>query len=191
MLNKVFALVALLSLSACAVDTVTPSDTYLKSIDEYSQGEVQYDGAYNTFNYRGTLMNSVIQERIIEKKAEVYLWDAVKKQQELSTLQSENGTKTKVFLSFFTPVRTDDNLSTKKSVWAIYLETSQGRYEGVVKKNRTSMTELSVLFPHHNRFTTAYDVEFPVAVNAIESEATTMTVTGPLGTKKITFPAKK
>lgn len=191
MLKNSILVAAVLFLSACATESINVNDSYLRSIDEYSDGDVQYEGAYANFKYRATILNTPIQQVTVDKKAEIYMWDAVKKQQELTLVQAENGSKTRVFLSFFTPNRIDDNLSTKKSVWAVYLETSQGRYEGVVVKNRVSPTELAVLFPYQNRFTTAYEVNFPVAMNTIENEETTMTITGPLGVKKVKFPAKK
>jgi len=196
MLKKSFALLILLALcsgfAGCATtDSVNVDESYIKAIDAYSDGDVQYEGAYANFKYRATIENTTIQQTITGKKAEVYMWDAIKKQQELTKLQADNGTQTHVFLSFFTPNRMDDNLSTHKSVWAIYLETSHGRYEGTVVKNRTSATELDVVYPYHTRFTTAYDVTFPVGVDTIENEQTTMTITGPLGAKKVTFPSKK
>ncbi len=192
-MRKIFSLIPLVLLftNCASPDMVNVPDEYIKSIDSYSDGDVQYIGAYNNFKYRATLINSPIQQTIVDKKAEIYLWDGVKKQQELNTLQTENSSKTRIFLSFFTPNRIDDNLATKKSVWAVYLETSQGRYEGTVIKNRISPTELNVLFPYHNRFATAYEVSFPVGVSSIENEETTMTITGPLGVKKVKFAAKK
>jgi hypothetical protein len=47
------------------------------------------------------------------------------------------------------------------------------------------------LYPFHNRFATAYMVEFPVALASVESQSTKMTITGPLGTKAIQFSEKK
>jgi hypothetical protein len=183
-------LVAIL-LTSCVTDTVTPTDNYIKEVEAYSGGDKQYVGAYNNFNYRATILNTSIQQTITDKRADIYLWDATKKQEELAKLQADNGSKTKVFLSFFTPTRMDDNLATKKSVWALYLETSQGRFTGSVTKIRTSLTELAVVFPYHNRFATPYEVEFPVALSSIEGQESTMTITGPLGTKQIKFSGKQ
>lgn len=190
-MRNYFLFIALLFLNACAsTDAVPVNDEYIKAIDAYSDGDVQYLGAYNNFKYRATIINSAIQQTLIEKKGEVYLWDAPKKQVELAKMQNDNGAQTTVFLSFFTPNRLDDNLSTKKSIWYVYLETSKGRYEGKITKDRTSLTELNVLFPYHNRFSTAYQVRFPVPVSQIEGEQNTLTITGPLGVKSVKFPAR-
>lgn len=176
---------------ACAT-TENPStpDAYLNTIDAHSAGEVQYVGAYNNFKYRATIMNSKIQSAIIDRKAELYLWDEAKKQLELSTLQKDNMTTTKIFLSFFTPNRLDDNLASSKSIWAVYLETPQGRFAGTVKKVRTSPTELFTIFPYHNRFATAYDVQFAVPLANIESQTSKLIITGPLGVKSVEFLVK-
>lgn len=179
-----------LILAGCASETLVLPESYVKAIDAYSAGEVQYIGAYNSFKYRATILNTMVQQTVIDRKSEMYLWDSVKKQQELATMQADNATTTKVFLSFYTPVRTDDNLSSVKSIWAVYLETPQGRYTGTVKRIRTSATELATIYPYHNRFTSAYSVEFPVPLATAETQPTKMTITGPLGVKSIDFPAK-
>lgn len=190
-MNKFFLLSLLLATGCSSLETPqgTP-DEYVKSIDTYSAGEVEYAGAYNNFKYRATLLNTAIQNSVNDRKAALYLWDDGKKQQELALMQADNGTTTKIFLSFFTPVRRDDNLATPKTIWALYLETPQGRYTGVAKRIRSSPTELMTIYPYHNRFSTAYSVEFPVPLSSVEGQAAKMTITGPLGTKVIEFPAK-
>ncbi len=190
-MNKFFLLSLVLTVgcSSLEVPSGTPEE-YVKAIDAYSAGEVEYVGAYNNFKYRATLLNTAIQNALIDRKASLYLWDDGKKQQELAIMQADNATTTKIFLSFFTPARRDDNLATPKTIWALYLETPQGRYTGVVKRIRISPTELMTIYPYHNRFSTAYSVEFPVPLSTIEGQAAKLTITGPLGTKTIEFPAK-
>jgi hypothetical protein len=189
MKHLIFA-VFFLFLSACVTETPATPDDYVKVMDAHSAGDVEYVGAYNHFKFRATLMNSTIQNAILDRKAAFYLWDDLKKQQELALIQADNGTTTKVFLSFFTPDRRDDNLSSPKTIWALYLETPQGRYSGTAKRVRTSGTELMTLYPYHNRFTTPYMLEFPVALSATEGQTIKLTITGPLGTKTVEFNGK-
>jgi hypothetical protein len=172
---------------SCATETPATPDDYIKVIEAHSAGDVEYVGAYNHFNFRATLMNSTIQNAIIDRKAAIYLWNNVKKQQEMGILQADNASMTKVFISFYTPDRRDDNLASPKSIWALYLETPNGRYTGSAKKVRTSPTELMTLHPNHNRFTTAYNVEFPVALASVEGQKLKLTITGPLGTRSVEF----
>lgn len=184
----------LLSLSyffvACATTHMTPSDDYNSNVEEFSAGDIQYDGAYNNFDYRATVMNEQMQRIYINKKAEMYLWSDEKKLVELNNLQSKNGERTQIFLSFYTPNRWDDNLSSSKSIWAVYLHNGNTRYEGRVTKNRDSRTELNALYPYHGRFASAYNVDFPLAVSQLDLYNLKVTITGPLGSKTVEFPKK-
>lgn len=190
-MSKYFVFLIAVSLCGCAQLKVEANDPHYKAIEAYSDGDVEYEGAYNNFKYRATIQNESIQEAVIDKKASVYQWDGVKRQTELAKLQQDNATKTKVFLSFFTPTRQDDNLSTNKSIWAVYLTTSQGRYEGTVMKVRDNRTEVYSIYPYHQRYSSAYEVIFTVPLAQTQNEETTMTITGPLGNKTVKFPAKK
>jgi hypothetical protein len=192
MFNRIYFIPAFFVLitASCATPT-TKVDQYVLTIDEYSAGEVEYEGAYNNFRFRTTLMNTVVQQAYIDKKTEIYKWDPVKRQAMLQKMQEPNSSQTSIFMSFFTPIRQDDNLSTAKSIWSIYLQTSQGRYEGKAVKNRDNRTELYLMFPYHQRFSSGYDITFNVPLSQVENEETTLTVSGPLGTKTVKFPAKK
>ncbi len=181
--------VSLIAVS-CATETPATPDDYIKVIESHSAGDVEYVGAYNHFNFRSTLMNTIIQNAVIDRKAALYLWDDIKKQQELGSMQADNASMTKVFMSFYTPDRRNDNLSTPKTIWALYLETPNGRYTGTAKRVRTNPTELMTLYPNHNRFTTAYSVEFPVALASVEGQKLKLTITGPLGTRSVEFVPK-
>lgn len=190
-MTKYLVFLISVSLYGCAQFKVEANDPHVKAIEAYSDGDVEYEGAYNNFKYRATIQNESIQEAVIDKKASMYQWDGVKRQTELAKFQQDNPTKTKIFLSFFTPTRQDDNLSTNKSIWAVYLTTSQGRFEGTVTKVRDNRTEVYALYPYHQRYSSAYEVMFPVPLAQTQNEETTMTITGPLGNKSVKFPAKK
>ncbi len=189
MKNIIFVLCSFIAIS-CATETPATPDDYIKVIESNSAGNVEYVGAYNHFNFRATIMNSTTQTAVIDRKSAIYLWDEIKKQQELGSLQADNASMTKVFLSFYTPDRRDDNLASPKSIWALYLETPNGRYTGTAKKIRTSLTELMTIYPNHNRFTTAYSIEFPVALASVEGQTLKLTITGPLGTRSVEFVPK-
>lgn len=183
-------LIALLLTAGCA--TTSPpeiTDDYLKSVEEYTAGEVQYEGAYNNFNYRATVMSPGMQRVYIGKKTDIYLWSDEKRASELANLQVNNDKLTRIFLSFFTPNKWDDNMSTAKSIWTVYLHVGGNRYEGKVTKNRDSRTELNSMFPYHGRFSSAYNVEFPIPVNSLTGQELKITITGPLGVKTVQFPA--
>lgn len=178
------------NLTAC-VTSSPPSTTtdYLNSVESFSAGDIQYEGAYANFNYRATIMSPGMQRVYVNKKAEVYLWSDEKKAAELSTLQANNDKSTRVFLSFYTPNKWDDNMSTAKSIWTVYLHVGSQRFEGKASKNRDSRTEINSMFPYHGRFASAYNVDFPVPVNQLSSQELQVTITGPLGVKTVKFPS--
>lgn len=175
--------------TACAT-TSPPNATnaYVNSVEEYSAGDIQYEGAYANFNYRTTILSPGMQRVYVNKKAEVYLWSEEKKAAELALLQANNDKSTRVFLSFYTPNKWDDNMSTAKSIWTVYLHVGSQRFEGKVAKNRDSRTEINSMFPYHGRFSSAYDVTFPVPVSQLARQDLEITITGPLGVKTVKFP---
>lgn len=183
------AIASTLFFTACVTDT--PLDTkYGQNIEKWSAGDVEYVGFHNTFKFKATLMNETAQNIFNEKRFEIYKWDESTRQDELKKLQVNNAKSTIVFMSFFTPLRIDDNLASSKSIWKIYLQTPMGRFEGKPSRSKTSATELYVLFPYHNRWATGYEVEFPVSIQQVQSSESTYTVTGPMGSKEIKFPAR-
>lgn len=189
-MTKKLALLAFSFLAIQCATTTPPSipDSYVKSVEDFSAGDIQYEGAYNNFNYRATIMTAGMQRVLINKKTELYLWSDEKRASELTKLQENNDKQTRIFLSFFTPNRWDDNMSTSKSIWTIYLHVGSTRLEGKVTKNRDSRTEINSLFPYHGRFASAYNVDFGVPVTQLQNQELKITITGPLGVKTVQFP---
>ncbi len=188
-LKRVISICAFASLAACATSSPpTATSEYINSVEEFSAGDIQYEGAYANFNYRATIFSPGMQRLYINKKAELYLWSDAKKASELSALQINNDKSTHIFLSFFTPNKWDDNMSTSKSIWTVYLHVGGNRYEGKVTKNRDSRTEINSIFPFHGRYASAYSVDFQVPVSQLTGQELQITITGPLGVKTVKFP---
>lgn len=183
---------------ASVPQTNTPSEeqgrpitrkAYEDLIEEFSDGDTQYSGFYNNFEYKATLLNSPVRAALLSRQNEYYQWDREKWLSEKEKSDKEATVETVVFLSFFTPERRNDNLADAKSIWRVYLDAGGRRYEGKVKKLRLLLAELQALYPYHTRWNTPYLVTFPVPTNAIEIQTSTLTVTGPLGSRTVEFPA--
>lgn len=168
---------------------VEPS--YDRIIESFSAGDSEYSGFYNNFEYKATLLNSSIRSALLNRQASYYQWEREKTLAEREKQQKEMAAETEVFVSFFTPDRKNDNLSDLKTIWRVYLEAGGRRYQGKVKKVRLLLAELQTLYPYHTRWNTPYSVSFSVPTTAIESQTTTLTITGPLGTRAVNFPAVK
>jgi hypothetical protein len=164
-------------------------DPYLKVIENFSRGEVEYEGLYNQFTYKATLVNAPIREAMLLKEAEYFKWDPSQLQTERDKAAEKMANSTDVFLSFYTPERKNDNLTDSKSIWRVYLDTNGKRYEGKPRKAKKLFAEMATLFPYHTRWNTAYYIEFPVPTSEIEGSSSKLTVTGPLGFKEVEFPS--
>ena len=96
---------------------------------------------------------------------------------------------TRVFISFFTPQRENDNLTDSGSIWKVYLDVNGMRYTGKPLRASRLIAEMRTLFPYHNRWSTGYWVTFPAATSSVEGHPVRLTITGPLGKKDVVFKA--
>jgi hypothetical protein len=160
-------------------------------IEKYSAGDIEYSGFYNNFEYHATLLNKDIRSLLLKRQCDYYQWPHEKLVGEAEKSDREAAGKTTIFMSFFTPERHNDNLADAKSIWRIYLDSGGHRYDGKAKRLRLLLAELVSLYPYHTRWNTAYLLEFPVPTNAIETQPSTLTITGPLGSRTVAFPAMR
>ena len=163
--------------------------TYEQKLDRYSAGDKEYAGFYNAFEYRATILNTPVRDLLLQKRAAYFQWDDAKIAQEKEKSHQELSTQTIMFVSFFTPERLNDNLADRKTIWRTYIDAGGRRYEGKVTRIRLLLAELSTLYPYHTRWNSPYKFEFPVPTTAIETQDVTLTITGPLGSRSVTFPA--
>ena len=164
---------------------------YEEKIEQYSAGDQEYSGLYNNFEFKATLTNAPIRDALIDRQADYYRWDDARRSLERAKKIEAARTQTHVYLSFFTPTIKNDNLDDVKKIWEIYLTVGGQRYTGTAKRNKMNRAELLALYPYSNAWGTNYDVSFPVSVSTIETQSSEMTITGPLGSRSIIFPAIK
>ncbi len=164
-------------------------DPYLRTLEKSTAGDEDYNGFYNQFSFRATLLNSDVREAILQKQADYYQWDKPKLTSEKQKADQEMASQTAVFVSFFTPDRKNDNLVDAKSIWRVYLDAGGRRFVASVQKSKKLLAELATLYPYHARWNTPYVFTFPVPTSSIEREKTVLTITGPLGTRNVEFSA--
>lgn len=163
--------------------------TYEQEIERFSRGKTEYAGLYNNFEYKATILNSEIRSVVIGRRTTQYQWDAAKAASEREKSMQEMASTTQFFIAFFTPDFRNDNLSEAKPIWNIYLDAGGRRYEAKVTKVKMNLSELQSIYPYYTRWTTPYMATFNVPTAAIESQPSSLTVTGPLGTKSIDVPS--
>lgn len=162
-------------------------ERYHQKIEAHSAGDKQFAGLYHNFEFRSTRLNREITETIHQRLQQFYDWDEQESQQKLDESLKAMNSKTKFWLSFFTPDGKNDNLANKVSIWKIYLKAGGQRYEGRAIKANKNYDEAKALFPYHSRWATAYYLEFPVAANEIEGQPVKLIITGPLGRRQAQF----
>ncbi len=162
-------------------------DPYLKVIEQFSEGDADYESFYNQFAYRATLVNAPVREATLLREADYFKWDPSQLAAEREKAAQKMERSTEVFMSFFTPERRNDNLVDGKSIWRVYLDVGGKRYQGRPKRAKKLFAELNALFPYHTRWNTPYVIEFALPTAAIEGQISKLTVTGPLGTKDVRF----
>ena len=192
--------VSLGALSACSTpamdqqkappsnNTQTPViQDYTARVERFSEGEVEYAGLYNNFEYKATLLNSDIRDALIWKQGHYYEWNEAQIAQAREKSNQEMSSQTKIFMAFFTPNPKNDNLADSKTIWRIYLDCGGRRYEGKASRIRLLLAEMQALYPYMTRWATPYELTFEVPTAAIEKQPASLTITGPLGARVVNF----
>jgi hypothetical protein len=146
-----------------------------------------YSGLTNQLTVSATKIDSAMNEAILARSSQIYEWNSTVMQEEKTKASSQLATETEFFVSFYTPERAHNNLNSNKSIWKIYLDVGGVRYEGKATKVKAQLVDLQMIYPQHNRFSSPYKIEFPIATNMIESQSMTLTFTGPNATVKLNF----
>lgn len=196
--SNIVVFTALLALVGCASNGSSPLRSpsnpeirvprnHVEVIEANSSGDSDFSGLYNTFEIKATILNSQVRDALTARQAEYYQWDHAQTDSDRDRQLQENSSEADVFMSFSTPIRKNDNLADKKTIWRVFLEADGHRYQGTVKKDRRLLTEIQALFPYHTRWNTPYLLSFPVSMSAIESNLIKLTITGPAGSRTLEF----
>lgn len=163
------------------------SSEYSSLVEAKTQKSEVYDGLYNKLTVQLTRMDAEMTENILAYSAKLSQWSEDIYQQEKSKMISNHSTQTEFFLSFFVPEKKHDNLNIKKTTWKVYLDVNGQRYEGTVVRNKSLFLDLQAIYPHHNRWSTAYTLTFPVSTASTEGKNLTVTITGPIASTQVKF----
>mgnify|MGYP003684897679 FL=1 len=185
---KYLILLFVFALTACTTHVHDEGrNSYIQTIEKHSAGDKQFSGMYHNFEFKATILNTEVTQAIHSRMKKMYAWDEQESSKKLNEQLSELENHSKIWLSFFTGERKNDNLATKKSIWKIYLVAGSQRYEGHAMKANTNLSEAIEIYPYHTRWATPYYVEFPVPVATIEHEDLKLIITGPLGHREVHF----
>ncbi len=194
-IKLILLLIAINIMSAsCVTRLTTPAGIpdisladYNTLIEEKTRKIQIYDGLYNQLTVQGTWVDSAVTEASLSHNARLYQWTEEKFKEEKTKAISRHATTTEFFISFYTPERKHNDLSKTKTVWKIFLDVGGQRYEGKATKVKYLFSEIQVMYPYHNRWSTPYTVTFPVATSLVENKPATLTFTGMISTSQLKF----
>lgn len=185
-------MLALLSLSLMACTHGAPQDNgYSKLVAEYSDRKELYQGFANVLQIQGTFLNSKILNAQVDRKAFSFKWESSEIQKETQKIDESLRTETVLFISFFSPTPRLDDLDKIQTVWRIFLDVNNKRYEGTAIKQSGIYDEMIEYYPYHSRFSTPYKIVFRVPAINIEDYPSRMTITGAMGSMSLEFPPMK
>jgi hypothetical protein len=193
-MNKHILFPLVLLLASCSTpanktEVSVKDDSEISStIKQYTDNKKVYDGFQNTLEISATLQNSAVLGSLLDKNAKFYQWNQETYDREKAKIENEKVRQTEVFLSFFIPERKLDDLAKPTTKWKLFLDFNGRRLEGKVTKLKSPLQEIQALYPHHSRWQSAYKVSFPVPTNLLDANASTLTVTGPVGSAQVNFP---
>lgn len=187
-LSAVFATACVSTRENPNIPNLTSENDYYSAVSNATRSDKIYDGLIQILDVSATLHNSEVIKTQLDQNARIYQWSEIDYQNKKSEAETNASKQTQVFLSFFVPERKHDNLARQSSAWKIFLNGGGKRVEGKVEKIKMIPTEIILLYPHHNRFSTPYRVTFPIPVSMVESAESTFVMTGPVGSVKLTFP---
>jgi len=157
-----------------------PESDYISSLEKFTDHKQIYDGLYLILDSHAALLNQAVTWPQLDHRARIYQWsDATYTEQKTKTRESLS-IETQVFMSFSVPDRKHDNLHKANSVWKIFLDVGGKRYEGQASKLKSEFSELTSLYPFHNRWSTPYLIRFKVPTPDVEKQPAKMTITGPV-----------
>lgn len=163
------------------------SSDYESLLEKKTKKLEVYDGLYNKLTVQATWIDSEFSLANLSQSARISQWDETKYKEEKANVISRHASTTEFFLSFYTPERKNDNLSSSKSMWKIFLEIDGKRFEGKATKIKLELPQIQALYPYHNRWSTPYMLNFPISTGLSENKKVTLTITGPVGVAQLEY----
>lgn len=168
------------------IKDISTSD-YEEFVDTKTQKQEVYDGLYNKLTVQATRLDGEMSENLVAYQAKLLQSSLATYKDEKAKVIGKHSSSTEFFVSFYTPERKHDDLAFSKTSWKVYLDVGGQRYEGKVTKIKGLTLDIEALYPHHNRWSSPYMVEFPVSTPSTDGKPVTLTLTGPLATTQLNF----
>ncbi len=187
-LKKITLFTSLL-MASCLItscQTLRKSD-YEQFIVNAAKSQKHYSGFHQTFEASVLPMNREVTNRMLEKKAELLEWSAAELETEMRKADDERLTHSHFFLRFFSPEVHYNDFHQPDTIWKVYLVIGNQKYEPKIKKDFSKLVELQTLYPFFDRFSSGYDLAFPIGQAALNGTEYKIILTSSLGRAEFSF----
>jgi hypothetical protein len=195
---KYFICLIFLFIAACTTAGPTPEQApsdlkndknYQAVIQRHSQFVRKYDGFYEVYRGRATLLSPECRSAILNQRASFLEWDSAKMQAERERDQQEMSTQTQFFLQLYTPDSEYNDLGKYNSIWKIYLVVDGHRFEGKAKKMHGKPIEFQSIYPQYDSFSRPYVLTFNIATTDAIRHDVKLVLASTLGVAEFNFPS--
>jgi hypothetical protein len=160
---------------------------YTDILEKYTKEARGYSGLHNVFHFKVIHLTDEVIRAVARRKALYYQWTERQLREYLESEIQSTASRTKLFLSFYTPNRKHDDLNASNSMWKLYLKNENRRLTGKARKLADPVAKIAAIFPFHDNWSSPYEVEFPVSSSEINLGDAMFTVTGSLGAAEVSL----
>lgn len=160
---------------------------YNQLINSASKTKKEYSGFHQAFEATVTPMNREIQTAVLEKRAGVLGWTPAELEMAKQEANDKRLTHSYFFLRFYAPDPDHNDFHQPNSIWKVYLVLGSQKYEAKIKKDFSKLVELRTVYPYFDRFSTGYNLEFPIGQAALADTEHQIIITSSLGKAEFTF----
>ena len=187
---KILVFVVLAGVLACQTGTKPEATvSYEALLKRYTRSHEQYDGVYNVFQVRATLLNSPVRHAVWQKQNTQLNWSSEVADKKREQSIDEMRRVTQFMVSFYTPDVSLNYLDKKQSVWKLQLRVEGRVYGAQARREFVPLLDLQELFLHPTAWHKIYKVSFDVPTQDVERAGAMLIVRGLKASKELEFPA--
>ncbi|MEZ4873804.1 MAG: hypothetical protein R2827_16500 [Bdellovibrionales bacterium] len=157
---------------------------YAKLISEHTKSDEKYNGLQNLYHLHVTILNSKVNGSRLDQIRYYNQLDGAEAAKEREKNFQEMSNSAQFFISYYSP---DRDLRKLPKMWKFYLEHNGVKYPGKIKHLSERDFEVRVLYPHFDRWSKGYIIEFPVPMTEVEKFNSEFVMTGSAGTTRFQF----
>ena len=157
---------------------------YVDLIEEHTQKDEQYSGLYNLYHVHVTILNSKVNGARLDRIRYYNQYDQVEAARQREKNFQEMSNSSQFFLSYYSP---DKDLRKLPNMWKFYLQHNGVKYEGKIRHISKRDFEIRSLYPHMDRWSKPYIIEFPIPMTEVEKGTSVFSMTGSAGKSQFTF----